>query len=452
MANQKTCFVVMGFGKKTDFQTGRVLDLDKSYHAIIKPAVLAAGLECRRADEFVLAGTIDTPMYEQLLIADVVVADVSTYNCNAFYELGVRHALRPFTTITIAEDKMTIPFDVNHVTVRRYQHMGDGIDYDEVIRMRECLQSAIETIAQTPKDDSPVYTFLNGLKPPVREIANAVAAASAGARPLSSAMPPSVVAASDQSATIVNLALQSHQLTQEQANCGAGAGTPENPTVSSLMASAQEAIDNSDFVAARAILQAVKKMAPRDSYVTQKLAMSTYKSAQPTPLEALREAVSILQELATDDSTDTETLGLWGAIHKRVWELLHNPADLDTALAAHQKAFVLKNDYWNGINLAYLYSERAALSTDPDEAEADRVMAKRARKKVLDICQPLYEANSLPTATHRYWLLATMAEAWLGLGEPIKVRQFLAEAAQQHPAKWMLDTTAEQMERLRKLP
>src|ERR1700676_3251413 len=35
----RTCFVVMGFGKKTDFETGRTLDLDKSYRNIIKPAV-----------------------------------------------------------------------------------------------------------------------------------------------------------------------------------------------------------------------------------------------------------------------------------------------------------------------------------------------------------------------------------------------------------------------------
>ena len=90
-----TCFVVMGFGKKTDFQTGRVLDLNKSYQYMIKPAVEDAGLECVRADEIVHSGTIDVPMYHQLLTADVVIADLSTSNPNAFYELGVRHALRP---------------------------------------------------------------------------------------------------------------------------------------------------------------------------------------------------------------------------------------------------------------------------------------------------------------------------------------------------------------------
>ena len=43
------CFVVQGFGEKTDFTNGRKLNLDASYR-IIKKAVEAAGLECKRAD------------------------------------------------------------------------------------------------------------------------------------------------------------------------------------------------------------------------------------------------------------------------------------------------------------------------------------------------------------------------------------------------------------------
>src|SRR2546423_3557484 len=116
-----TCFVVMGFGKKTDFETGRTLDLDKTYRNIIKPAVEAAGLECIRADTITHSGPIDVPMYEQLLNADVVVADLSTSNKNAYYELGVRHALRPYTTIIICEDGVkSFPFDINRNLIRQY--------------------------------------------------------------------------------------------------------------------------------------------------------------------------------------------------------------------------------------------------------------------------------------------------------------------------------------------
>src|SRR6516162_10830718 len=163
-AESGTCFVVMGFGKKTDFETGRVLDLDQSYLALIKPAVEAARLKCIRADEIVHSGLIDVPMYEQLLNADVVVADLSTSNKNAYYELGVRHALRPYTTVIICEDGIkTFPFDVNHVVVQQYRHLGEGIDYGEVERFRKVLTEIILAVyKQTPRaKDSPVYTFLN---------------------------------------------------------------------------------------------------------------------------------------------------------------------------------------------------------------------------------------------------------------------------------------------------
>lgn len=56
----------------------------ESYKYIIKPAAEAAGYECVRADEIKHGGNISVPMYEQLLNADVVDADVSTYNPNAF--------------------------------------------------------------------------------------------------------------------------------------------------------------------------------------------------------------------------------------------------------------------------------------------------------------------------------------------------------------------------------
>jgi tetratricopeptide (TPR) repeat protein len=323
--------------------------------------------------------------------------------------------------------------------------MGDGIDFGEVMRMRNLLRAAIAAIAEKPTDDSPVYTFLSGLKPPIREIAKTVAATGA-AGPTS----PAAMAASDQSASVVSLAVQAHRETQRSEAAGNDGGA-DNPTISSLMQDAQSAIDNSEFATARDILTRVKQKAPRDSYVTQKLAMATYKCEQPTPLEALRAAEGILRELAKDDSNDTETLGLWGSIHKRLWELDSHPGDLDTALAAYQKAFVLKNDIWNGINLAFLYTERAAQAAEPDDAEADRVMAKHTRRKVLEICQPLYQGNPVSTVKDRYWLLATMAEAWVGLGDEAQASQFMEEANSQLPARWMRETTAKQMDRLRKL-
>src|SRR3712207_2124553 len=127
-------------------------------------------------------------MYEQLLQADVVIADLSTSNKNAFYELGVRHALRPYTTLVICADGIkTPPFDVNHVLIRQYHHMGDGIDFEEVERFSKVLTEAIVEIYNKPDrpKDSPVYSFLDGLTPPqlaaaMQGVAEAAAKSSPG--------------------------------------------------------------------------------------------------------------------------------------------------------------------------------------------------------------------------------------------------------------------------------
>jgi hypothetical protein len=166
-AERGSCFVIMGFGKKTDFETAHTLDLDKSYRNIIKPSAEAAGLKCVRADEIAHTGWIALPMYDQLLKADVVVADLSTSNIHALYQLGVRHALRPYTTVVISEDRLkTFPFDENVVPVRKYQHLGEDIAYEEVVRFRALLTEVIQKALEKPEVDSPLYKSLTDLLPP----------------------------------------------------------------------------------------------------------------------------------------------------------------------------------------------------------------------------------------------------------------------------------------------
>ena len=160
------CFVVMGFGVKTDYETGRTLDLDATYEAIIEPAVTDAGLRCMRADEFVHSGVIDRRMYEALYQADLVVADISTGNVNAVYELGVRHALRPYSTIIMKEQEGRLNFNLDHVSTFQYQHLGADIGVREAVRAREELSKLVHSIMQAKEPDSPVYQWLPGLKQP----------------------------------------------------------------------------------------------------------------------------------------------------------------------------------------------------------------------------------------------------------------------------------------------
>jgi tetratricopeptide (TPR) repeat protein len=443
MTQKKTCFVVMGFGPKVDFETGRTLNLDATYHNLIKPAIEDAGLECVRADEITHSGNINVPMYQQILMADVVVADVSTANCNAFYELGVRHALRPSTTIIIAEDKFKFPFDINQIAIRKYKHLGEDIGVSEAKRFTADLKDAVIKILANdpPNDDSPVYTFLHGLRrlklPDDMNAEQALAAAAVAAE--------KVEVAPDQ-------------------------------THSALMQKVDEAQQKKNFSEAKALLTAVRVMRPDDPYITQRLALVTYKAKQDTPekeIAALKEACALLWELDPTTSNDTETLGLWGAVHKRLWEKAKDEVALNKAIRSYERGFYLRNDFYNGINFAFLLNVRAAheveLAKTSDAvshraaAIADYVQAQRVRKEVLSICEQWVKSNPAPAEeataeakkqyeSSKYWVVASQAEALLGMGD----KQAEAEAAYTQayasaPEDWMIESTKEQRAKLEPL-
>lgn len=429
-----TCFVVQGFGKKTDFTDGRVLDLDASY-AIIKEAVEAAGLACIRADEIPHSGTIDAPMYQQLFQADLVIADLSTYNVNAAFELGIRYGLRHRATIIVAEEQFKNPFDVGHIAIRRYKHLGEDIGAQEAKRFRDDLKQAIADILASGEIDSPVYTFLPDLIPPELE----------KPRPV----PPAAVAAGGTGSAVADhltpIVARMRPPQLSPGTCAEGP-EPEAASAKSVLDDALGRIGSGDFANAQRLLEEVRKQRPNDSFVIQQLALATYKSQQPTPDAALLAAKDILRELSPATTNDPETLGLWGAIHKRLWDLNHQEQDLDESIAACERGFHLKQDYYNGINLAHLLDMRAlkALKAgDRDEGMADAVLAKRTRRLVIQYAQPLLDKDI--DAEKRFWIVATLREAAVGLGDTAAAAKWQAEAWALNVPAWMLETSATQI-------
>lgn len=413
MSDKKKCFVVMGFGEKTDFATGRTLDLDKTYRQIIKKAVEEAGLECVRADDIVHASIIDKPMYEWLYAADLVVADLSTSNANALYELGVRHALKPRTTIVIAESQFKFPFDLGHLLVRKYEHLGKGIDGEEADRAKEDLKKAItELVANEKETDSPVYTFLPDLNIPII----------------------SSKGQAEKKPEIVAPAI-------------------DDNSFSLLLRMFKEARANSNWMMAIGYLKELLKKVPKDDYLKQQLALATYKSKLPTVEAALDEAKNILETLNPTQTTDPETLGLWGAIYKRYWDLWKKGPHLDEAIWAYEKGFYLKNDFYNGINFAYLLNIRASVS-ERREAIADMVTAERIRKRVIDIGTEML-VKEQDNSEQKFWLQASLVEAYLGTGQKDEADKLKAEIMQGDanwkPEQWMAETMEEQLTKLSKL-
>ncbi len=85
-------------------------------------------------------------MYQELLTADIVIADLSTANANTVYELGLRNALRPRAIIVISEQQLSYPFDLSHIFISKYNTLGDSIDYFEVLRFQKILGDLIDSV------------------------------------------------------------------------------------------------------------------------------------------------------------------------------------------------------------------------------------------------------------------------------------------------------------------
>jgi hypothetical protein len=151
----------MPFGTKTD-AAGRVTDFDRVYNEIIKPAIDAAELEPIRADEERVGGTIHKPMYERLILCDFAVADVTGANPNVYYELGIRHAVRPRTTVIMFGEGTLLPFDISLLRGVPYRIDPSGAPANAIADASVIAARLIEA-RSADADDSPLFQLIEGM-------------------------------------------------------------------------------------------------------------------------------------------------------------------------------------------------------------------------------------------------------------------------------------------------
>ncbi|HZI17759.1 MAG TPA: TRAFs-binding domain-containing protein [Pyrinomonadaceae bacterium] len=157
------CFVLMPFGRKAD-AAGAVVAFDDVYKNLIAPAIADAGMEPLRADEEMTGGVIHKPMFERLILCEYAVADLTTANANVFYELGLRHAVRPWSTVLLfSKGGSQLPFDVAPLRAMPYQLGPDGAPADVDVTKRalaERLTEARRLASDRPAADSPIYQLV----------------------------------------------------------------------------------------------------------------------------------------------------------------------------------------------------------------------------------------------------------------------------------------------------
>ena len=158
----KNVFIVRPFGQKSG------VDFDRIEAELVRPAIEQAGLAGGTTGQFIQQGNIRTDMFEQLLIADLVIVDMSIHNANVFYEMGIRHALRDKRTFLIksksaqtapgAGTDSEVPFDLK---TDRYLSYDPNNPSDAV----DILAAALKLTLDSQDADSPVYQLLPALEP-----------------------------------------------------------------------------------------------------------------------------------------------------------------------------------------------------------------------------------------------------------------------------------------------
>ena len=153
----------MPFGMKTT-NIGVIVNFDVVYQEVIAPAIKETGLEPLRADEEMAGGIIHKPMFERLILCEYAVADLTTANANVFYELGVRHAVRPWCTVLLfAEGGGQLPFDVAPLRAMHYTLGAGGIP-SNVSNVKAELIKRLHKAKQDQNSgvDSPIYQLVEG--------------------------------------------------------------------------------------------------------------------------------------------------------------------------------------------------------------------------------------------------------------------------------------------------
>lgn len=162
------CFVLMPFGKKPN-TAGALVNFDAVYQNLIAPAIIEAGREPLPADEEMTGGIIRKPIFERLILCEYAVADLNTANANVFYELGVRHAVRPWSAVLLfAVGGGQLPFDVAPLRAMWYRLGATGMPVDIQAGKMALVERFGE--AKDAVTDSPIFQLVEGM--PVPNIAH----------------------------------------------------------------------------------------------------------------------------------------------------------------------------------------------------------------------------------------------------------------------------------------
>jgi SAM-dependent methyltransferase len=126
------------------------------FSSIFAPAVEAAGLSPKRADDFFRPAVIMNDIYNNICASAVLLAELSQGSANVFYEVGLAHALgKP--VVLVAEDMKWVPFDLRNLRVLIYSPTQRNWRKE----LRAKITTALVETAAAPGGAQPFFSELS---------------------------------------------------------------------------------------------------------------------------------------------------------------------------------------------------------------------------------------------------------------------------------------------------
>jgi tetratricopeptide (TPR) repeat protein len=416
------CFVLMPFGTKPDPSGGLSIDFDSIYERAIRPAIEGVGMEPVRADDECVGGIVRKPMLEQLLLCDFAVADLTTGDRNVFYELGVRHAARPSTTLAIFAANQRWPFDVSYLRAIPYE-LGPNNSFSP--REASLLQSSLtarlielrKIAVKEESKESPVFKLLDDHR--TSDIAR-----------LKTDVFRDLLVSSNEHNRALAIARangDANEMEKVQKSLGPLRGTEVGVLIDLLLS----------YRAVRAwekmvnLYDCMPASLQRSAMVREQYGLALNR------LGRWQEALAILEQVIADQGPSSETLGILGRVYKDLWVRAEKTGNsslaegyLRMAIDSYADGFEADwRDAYPGINAVILLDIQGDQSAENKKAELLPVVTFAVRQR-------------LKSAKPDYWDYATLLElAVLGADEE-EARRMLADALAHIREEWEPESTA----------
>lgn len=412
------CFVLMPFGKKPG-PSGRTIDFDAVWRDLIEPAVRAAGLDPIRADEEEVGGIIHKAMFERLILCDYAVADLTTANANVFYELGIRHGIKPHhTTLIFASNVGTLPFDVSPLRGLPYQLSGDGLP-SNLDEDRNNLTQRLND-ARAGHTDSPVYQLIEGFPDIQHEKTDVFRQRVQYSRGVKDQL---LIARKQGSVEMVRdienaATAKAHSLTDV-----------ESGIVVDLFLSYRALKAWNDMIR---LAQAMSRPLAETTMMREQLALALNRVGRSD------EAEQLLLRVIADKGPSSETCGILGRVYKDRWLVAAKDGRdaearglIRKAISAYMQGFEADwRDTYPGINAVTLME--LADPPDPRRQQIAHVVAYSLER-------------SLATGHADYWAHATRLELAIIQGDDAQTSEALSDALAHLREVWEAETTLQNL-------